>query len=393
MYRIGLDYRPLEPDFRAHAGRGTGRYTSELVNQLLSFQDLEFKFSFFKSKDLQYSKLERKFIDSLPFGKRTIESQFFYPRLFRKFEADFLHFFCHTDASAFCAKPYFVTVLDLIPQKFPHLYNAANRNLRFKFARYLETYAIKKAAGILAISEATAKDVEEMLGYPRERIIITPLAVSESFAPLAGTEEEVLRQKQTLKESFEFGRDESFLLYVGGIDPRKNVLFMVDVFAKVKEHFGSIKPLKLLMVGRYEHDDQYPLLRSKIAELGLTNDVKLCGFVADEILPQYYQMSDLMLFPSLYEGFGLPVLEAMASGCPVVAGNNSSLPEVVGATGSLLPDNDLDSWSREVIAIVENSQRTNQMRIDGLAQASKFSWESCALKTIEGYRWFAKKYI
>ncbi|MCC6933507.1 MAG: glycosyltransferase family 4 protein [Deltaproteobacteria bacterium] len=388
MKRIGLDGRALESNFKAHASRGTGRYVQEVLKQLLDYSDEEFNFGLFRSADLQLSDGQEGILEKLPYGRRTVENQLFSPAKLNKLPFDVLHFFSHCDAPAWFVKPYMLTVLDLIPLKFPEMYRAQKPSWRFNMARWLENKAAKHAQGIFTISESTARDLVEILDYPPQKVQVTYLAVDEQFRPLASTVEERRFKQGQLKRQLGYAELESMLLYVGGIDPRKNVSFLIELFAAfLQTHRGACNP-KLVIVGRIEADDQYPLLLAKIKECQVEESVKLVGYVPDEQLYAYYQAADVFIFPSLYEGFGLPVLEAMACGTPVLAGNNSSLPEVMGPESLRLNDNDLAEWHKALSATIEKVEMHAHLSEIGLRQAQQFSWEKTADSMITGYKRF-----
>lgn len=391
---VGLDLRPTEEGFKAHAGRGTGRYAFELTRELSRIQAeegaaLKLQLKQLGSDDLNLSDKDLSISKKLPFGRRTFESQLLYPNRIKRAGVDLVHFFSHGDAPAFSSVPQVVTVLDVIPLRFPELYRAKKANLRFRFARYLEYAAITRAIGLVAISECTKRDVVSYLGVDPDKVVVTPLGVGSEFTPrgksLGVWPAEINKKKNKLK----LPENRPLLLYVGGIDPRKNVPFLLDVFHEVlKSHEGS-KPC-LVLAGRHENDDQYPALVEKISRLGLENDIVQLGFVPDEELSSLYHVADAFLFPSLYEGFGFPVLEAMACGTPVVAGDNSSIPEVVGNCAELVPDNDLDSWTRSVLGLLSSSELRLRLSRDGIQRAAMFTWERTARETYAAYQKFLR---
>ncbi|MCB0323686.1 MAG: glycosyltransferase family 4 protein [Bdellovibrionales bacterium] len=392
MLRVLLDLRPTEPGFKAHAGRGTGRYTSELSARLLRLAegDPSIEIIGLKSSMVERPAWEERVVNLLPAGKRTFESQVLYPNRVAAVGADIVHFFSHGDAPARAVVPQIVTVLDLIPLRFPDLYRADKPNLRFQFARWMEHQAIRCSTGVLAISEATKRDCVELLGLRAEDIVVTPLAVSDQL--LRSAAYEASRRDLIALQRGRLGlpQDRPLLLYIGGIDPRKNVLFLLDVFADVLAQWRPDTPRPLLLLGgAYEQDDQYPKLVARQRALGLQEHVRLLGYVPDDSLAALYQSADLFLFPSLYEGFGLPVLEALACGTPVVAGDNSSLPEVVGGAGMLLADNDQRLWVTTVLELLSAPEELTRLSDVGIRRARLFSWERTSEATLAAYHHFA----
>lgn len=390
---IALDLRPTEAGFKAHAGRGTGRYTEELVRHLFKLASGDDSCTLVPLHSGQFAPAswERRLTELLPFGRLTFESQVLYPRRAARSNADLVHFFAHGDASARPVIPQIVTVLDLIPLKFPELYKSDKPNWRFRFARWLEYQSICRASGIIAISEATKRDVVSLLGVPPEKVIVTPLAVSGDFPARPMQREARQGEAAVLRTQLGIPAGRPILLYVGGIDPRKNVLFLLDVLhGLLAERQPGHRPL-LVLAGRIENDDQYPSLCRAIERNGLADDVYLTGFVPDDRLSALYRAADLFVFPSLYEGFGLPVLEAMASGCPVAAGRNSSIPEVSGEAGTLLPDKDTGAWVRALRELLEHPEKRDAYSHAGLVQARRFSWAATAEATLEAYHWFYER--
>ena len=393
MLRVGLDLRPTEEGFKAHFGRGTGRYTAELVKRLIARNpaDTGCQLVPLSGRELCGTALEQRIIKSLPLAKVTIETQVFLPRRLRRLPVDMLHFFSHGDAPAFSSKPYLTTVLDLIPLRFPELYKADKPTWRFHLARMLELRAIRQSAGILAISKATKRDLIEILNLKPDDVFVTPLAVGGEFSPLAAEGAELAALRRRLRAGFGLPEDRPVLVYVGGIDPRKNVHFMLEVFAEILRAGGAGSRPLLAISGRHEADRGYPRLLAAIENMGLKADVRLLGFVPDEKLPELYQTADLTLFPSLYEGFGFPVLESMACGTPVAAARNSSVPEVTGEEYPLLRDNDRVQWVEEIRSLLASPERLADLRQAGIRRAGEFSWEKTASLTLSAYQYFARR--
>ena len=391
MFRIGIDVRGTEAGFKAHFGRGTGRYGEELLKSLTAVAPKYPDISLVPlgAEALAPTGILEQTFSRMPVGRQTLTTQFVLPRSISRTDCNLLHFLSHGDAPARSPIPYIVTVLDLIPLRFSDLYRADKPNWRFKLARGLENRAITQATGILAISECTKRDLVELLHVPAEKVIVTPLAVSKQFVgrPL---DDELPEYKKQKRAEFGLDTDRPLLLYVGGIDPRKNVSFLLEVFAKVQHQLLGPKPL-LVLGGAHEKDDQFPILQAKIKELGIADSVKWLGFVPEQKLVALYHSASLFLFPSLYEGFGFPVLEAMACGVPVLAGDNSSIPEVAGSAAHLLPDNNIPAWVGAIKTVLEHPLYQLDLSLRGVRQAKAFSWEQTARKTFEAYKAFLKE--
>lgn len=379
--RVGLDLRPTEEGFKAHYGRGTGRYTAELTAALrATAREVGIDLQECSTVRLGAGETERRLYAMLPYGRHTVEQQFLLPRRIDRLNFDLFHFFAHVDAPSRLRTPYVVTVLDLIPLKFAELYKAGKPDWRFRLARRLELRAVERASGIIAISEATKRDLVDLLGINPEKIVVTPLAAGARFRPLEAP-------RESLRQRFGLPEDRPLLLYVGGIDARKNVPFLVEVFARAAET-GLKRPV-LALAGRYENDDKYPQLLDAIRRCGVENDVRLLGFVSEQDLPALYCAADVFVFPSLYEGFGLPVLEAMSCGTPVIAADNSSLPEVVGSAGLLVSAGNAEAWLAALSDIFKTPGRRKELAASGSRQAARFSWQRTAELTCEAYLRFA----
>lgn len=391
MLKIGLDARGTEPGFKSHFGRGLGRYAEELLKVIgplgeKSFPDISIKALY--SSDLNASAYEKKLIEKLPFGKQTIETQAFLPRRIKKLGLDLIHFIAHVDATARCSVPYLVGVADLIPLKFSEMYKADKLNWGFYLARFLEKQSIYQAKGIISISEATKRDLVEILQINPDKVFVTHLGVSEEFK--ARDLSNWKQKAEEVKKKYDISVERPIIFYAGGIDARKNIPFMLSVLDRII-YQSEINPKPIfVMVGKYEGDSNYPKLIQKIQELGLERDVKLLGFLSMQEMIEVFQASTLKVFPSIYEGFGLPVLEAMACGLPVVSGNNSSIPEVAGDAAILLNDNDEKQWVSTILALLQNENKLRELSEKGIKQSQKFTWTKTAHATLEAYQYFTK---
>lgn len=393
--------RATDPGFKAHAGRGTGRYASKLaesLNRRVGFStqttenflprhsdDKHLSLELLGSDRLRLKSWQNSLVERLPFGKQTCANQIFMPQVFRSSGVDGIHFIAHGDAPVFCGVPYAVTVLDLIPLRFPDLYAADNPGWRFRLARYLELRAICGARGFISISECTKRDMVELLNIDPQDIFVTPLAVDSSFTARPLTLDGMCDEKSLLRKRFDIDKDNLVLLYLGGIDPRKNCKFLLEVLKALREQdSGELNPI-LVLAGSYRKDLHYPGLLKRIEQLGLGSCVRELGYIEDQLLPDLYRMADVFVFASLYEGFGLPVLEAMASAVPVVVANNSSMPEVVRDAGFLLPEDDIEAWVRSIKEIAKSPELQLELGQKAMRRAGLFTWDRTAELTLEAY--------
>lgn len=263
-----------------------------------------------------------------------------------------------------------VTVFDLTFVLFPQ-YHPRYRVMVFKtfFHRSLEL-----ADKVIAISENTKQDLVDLMKVPEEKIAVTPLAASEIFKPVVA--QEASRVVSQYGATF---RD--YFLYVGTIEPRKNLVRLLKAF-EIFCSSHSRAPL-LVLVGRtgWLSGNFYRALESSPWK----KNIRLLGYVPETELPALYSGAIAMVYPSLYEGFGLPPLEAMACGTPVVTSNNSSLPEVTGDAAILVNPLEVNEIADALMRIVGDFSLQEQMRRKGLQRAKLFTWEETAKKTLGVY--------
>lgn len=392
MISVGLDLSALDPSFKSHACRGIGRYVSELRRSLEELEVADVTIGTFAHSDLRRDQLSDKIVSLLPCGQTSIRQHLVYPsRLHQGRLGDFslLHYPAHMDAPAWSSKPYVLTVLDLIPHVLKDLYRAHKPGWRYRAARLLEVRSIKQATLLLAISECTALDLQRVLGIPRERIVVTPLGVDDRFFIPGRIRESIgSERRREIRLKLGIPLERPIVLYVGGHDERKNIGNLVGIVGEARNHLiscGKAAPL-LVMAGRLSAPEERQRLETALRHHDMAKDTINLGYVGDEELGDLYTESTLFLFPTLYEGFGLPALEAMAAGLPVVGSSTSSIPEVVGEAGELFNPLSISEGARAVLAVLRDDVRARELSAKGIERASLFSWDRTARATIEGYR-------
>lgn len=288
------------------------------------------------------------------------------PRLLRRLRADRYH-------SAYILMPYapgvptLLTVYDLIPLLFPQQSTPRAR----LFIRLATRLALHAAARVIAISNATRRDYLVHFRVAPERIQTIPLAADPAFRPQTA--------EVTARVRAQYGLPDRYLLYLGSNKPHKNLVRLVEAW-------GMLQPQSLPLVIAGAWDPRYPAPRQRAEALGLGNSILWLGPVAEADLPAIYSNALLFTFPSLYEGFGLPVLEAMACGTPVVCSNASSLPEVVGDAALLADPLDTDALAAAIAHALRDESLRQELRARGLARARLFTWEATARQTLAAYR-------
>ena len=263
-----------------------------------------------------------------------------------------------------------ITVHDLAFLLYPHF-------LTKESARYYGhiDQAVRWTDHIISVSESTKRDTIQHLGVPEEKITVVHEAASSIFQPLDGAEaKEQVRNR--------FGVDGPYILFVSTIEPRKNVPSLLRALYQLVTCYKEDVRLVLAGGRGWLFEDAFAV----VDELELDDRVHFVGRVTSEDLLYLYNAAEMLAHPAFYEGFGLPPLEAMACGLPVVASNVASLPEVVGDAGQLIDPHDVDELTVSMWRVLNDSELREQMREKGLRQAGRFSWERAARETMEIYR-------
>ena len=264
-----------------------------------------------------------------------------------------------------------VTILDLTFMLLPEAFNRANR----LYLRWMVAFAAARADRVIAISEATRQDIITRLHVAPERVERIYCGVESRFHPMDNKQEtRALRQKWRLEDGF--------ILYLATIEPRKNLIRLIDAYAEIRRRRATKLPLVLAGGAGWGVD----LIARRAEETGLGDDIRFVGFVPEHEMPLWYNAADLFVYPSEYEGFGLPALEALACGTPVVASNRSSLPEVVGEAGVLVDPTDTGAMADAMQRVLEDERLQSRLSAAGPEQARPFTWRRMAEETLAVYR-------
>ena len=363
MARIGLDARMLDRT-------GIGTYLTELLPRLpgqLSEKDQLVIFGGAADRDRLRAHLrpadEVKTVSSRIYGP---EEQVTLPRAYAGARLDLLHA-AHYNQPLRMSPPMVLTINDLIPLVYPELPG----NIATKaYNRFLLTSAVRRAARLIAPSSHTAKDLAERLRVDQKRITVIPDAAGPQYRPEANEAAEhqwLLRLGITLP----------FLLYVGQWKPYKNVPLLIEAFKELPRD----RDLQLVIGGR--EDPRYPEVSKAVRS---DRRIRMPGWLPAEALPHLFRAAAVFVLPSLYEGFGLPVLEAMASGTPVVCSRVTSLPEVAGDAVQYWEPASGRAGLVEAIRAALEPETARRLRNAGPAQAARFSWDQTAARTVEVYR-------
>ncbi|RMD75570.1 MAG: glycosyltransferase family 1 protein [Chloroflexi bacterium] len=265
--------------------------------------------------------------------------------------------------------PTVITIHDLAFIRFPQTFRTYNR-IYLDLATRLSA---RRASRILAVSEHTKREVAGLLGISPERIVVTPNATRSHFRPFAA---DIIDQFRARK-----GLPARFILYVGTLEPRKNLTTLLEAFALVSRRVPAVP----LLIGGGKGWMYQPIF-ARLAQLNLQDRVKFVGYIPEEELPLWYAAATIFVFPSMYEGFGMPPLEAMACGTPVITSNTSSLPEVVGDAGLMVDPAAPAALADAMMQLLTDADLYAALRQRGLERARRFSWAETAAKTLAVYR-------
>ena len=363
MIRVGLDGRAF-----SSPAAGIRRYVNGLVGGLLAL-----------GEPIELVALGGK-VESLPPGISHVAEPTHLPsnagwtliglpRAARRGRVDLIHAPAYT-APFWSPAPVVLTIHDVSYARHPEWYPYRRDWLRRAFYRQ-SAYA---ASLVLTVSTFSATEIMEVYSIPQARIAVVPLGVDGAFSPAAESD----------LASLPAGVSEPFLLHVGDLHERRNLPVIVEALAAARQQFGALAALSLVLAGI---DRGVADALSEMADHAGMSDAVVClGAVSEERLRDLYHRAIALVYPSLYEGFGLPLLEAMASGTPVIASRAASIPEVVGAGGILLDPLDVRGWTEAMVEIVNDHHRRADLRAAGLRRAAQFTWERTARLTLDAYK-------
>jgi glycosyltransferase involved in cell wall biosynthesis len=299
------------------------------------------------------------------------------PLALRRHNVDVVHV-PHHEAPFFTPAKLVVTVHDCVHLMFPQEDSTRFQNYR----TYLRTKRVIEAAKhVFAVSKSTKEDLINIFRLPESKVSVVHNALDERFAFTHSPDE----RKHVLER---YQLKDPFVLYSGKIRPHKNLQRLIEAFAVLKSELvddDQYKNLKLIIIGDELSKHQY--LRLTVIRSGVQQDVRFFGFVPYHILRVFYQSAALFAFPSLYEGFGLPPLEAMANRTPVIASNTSSLPEVLEEAAVLVNPENVFDIARGMKTILADEALRQRLIQKGVQQVSKFSWKVAAEKVMETYHY------
>ena len=368
--KIGIDATALPPQ-----PVGAGNYIIQLVRSLAEVDTNDEIVVFVQERRqplfnlTSLSNITWEIVSDKNPAYRMVWEQITLPRIIQLAGVDLLHSLHYTrPANLPCASV--VTIHDMTFFLYPELHTHVKR---FFFPRAIRS-SVRRADALIAISESTRQDSIRILGIPPEKIHTVLLGVTEEFRII--TDHDLLSEIRK-----RYNLPELFILYVGLVEPRKNLPMLIDAF---KKFVDAGYQYDLVIVGRFGW--MYERVLRRIEELGLHHQVHFTGYVPQQDLPMVYNLASVSVYPTRYEGFGLPALESMACGTPVITTAISSLPEIVGDAGILIPSGDESALIHAMIEVLNNATLHQQLSIEGLKRAKQFTWQRTARETMKVYQ-------
>lgn len=380
--RIGIDAR-----FYGPLGKGLGRYTQEVVDKVImineSSSQLDLSFVIFLSPDnFDEFKTNNPRVEKVKLSFRwySLAEQLLFPFYIKKYKLDLIHF-PHFNVPILCPTKFVVTIHDLILTHFPTM-RATTKNLfiyRLKNLAYRLVLfsAVKRSSLILTVSDFTKQDILSLYKIKADKVLIS----YEGAADLKAENdiEFSLKNGDALMLD-ELKEADRFLLYVGSAYPHKNLENLIKLMRLLEQDNSDIK---LVLVGK--SDFFYERLKKEAHDLIESGRIIFAGYVPDAQLSKLYSRALAFIFPSLYEGFGLPPLEAMSHGCPVLSSDRSCLPEILGDSALYFNPEELEDIFGKIMRIAGDINLREKLISSGLERVKKYSWQECARITFNSY--------
>jgi len=381
--RIGIDAR-----FYGPVGKGLGRYTQEVVDNIIRINDDLSYVVFLSPENFDEFAADggdvKKIKVSCPWYSWS--EQIVFPFYLWREKLDLIHF-PHFNVPILTPGKFIVTIHDLILTHFPTIRATTRSRLVYRLKdlayRLVIFSALHRAQRIITVSRFTRDDIISRFRIKAEKIIVT----YEGVANLSKGRDSLFVAKLDSQEALaQYHIPHNFLLYVGNAYPHKNLEVLLRVFSRLHARQSE---LHLVLVGKIDYF--YERIQAVARSLNLwqsgnlNSPVIFSGYVADAQLEIFYAEARAYIFPSLYEGFGLPPLEAMAKGCPVASSDRASLPEILGEAALYFKPDDEDDMLNKIKVVLADDERRADLKQRGLAQVKKYNWWQCAYETLAVY--------
>ncbi|EDK35716.1 glycosyltransferase family 4 protein [Clostridium kluyveri] len=367
--RIGIDGRAA----KWYRGTGIGTYTYQLIkclnnidsiNNYLLFMPESFKNDIYLKKNFK--------LDNAPQSdKINFWEEINIPNIIKNNKIDLYHVPQNgvgLPINKNCR--FIITLHDVIPYRMPE--TVSNRYLKI-FSEYIPKI-VPLCDGIITVSNFSKKDIVKSFNYPENKIYVTHLASEDIYKPMDKRISRYVARKY-------YSITEDYILYVGGFSPRKNILGLIDSFSKLITSYK--KPLFLVIAGK--KGESYAIYKERTEKLNISDKVLFPGFISIEHLPYIYNAAELFVYPSFYEGFGLPPIEAMACGIPVITSNTTSLPEVVGKGALLINPLNKTNLCEAMLEVLSDNNLKNKLISYGIKRSSELNWKKTIKNTINIY--------
>lgn len=365
--KIGFDARAIN----LYNGTGIGTYTQNILKHILNLDKENFYHIYWWGENYSnFSKDNSKIILTSKRRKHFYE-EYYFPYNLSKENVDLYHVPQNgmgLSKNTSCKKV--VTVHDLIPYTMPE---TVGKGYLKKFLKNMPQL-IYDADAIITVSEYSKKDILRFFPIDEKKIFVTHLAADEKYKPLNKD-----KCNYILKNYYDI--DYPFILYIGGFSPRKNIKSLLISFSKIYKKLD--KDYKIVIVGANKNGSK--ILIDMAKKLNIESKVVFTGFVPENHLPILYNSCETFVYPSLYEGFGLPPLEAMCCGAPIITSNITSIPEVVGDGGLLIDPNDINEFSNALEKTLLDISFRYELQKKALKRSSLYSWENTARNTLKVY--------
>lgn len=370
MAHIGIDAR-----FYGSIGKGLGRYTQKLIENLEKIDQKNQYVVFLRQENFdEYQPQNKSFQKALAdYPWYSFSEQLFFPRLLRKYKFDFVHF-PHFNVPFTYRRKFILTIHDLILIHFPTLRGTTLNPFYYwiKYAAYKFVIwnAVRRAESIVAVSEFTKNDIITEYPWVKNKITVTHEACEE-------TRETSEKYSQLVLQKY--GIIKPYLLYVGNAYPHKNLERLVGAFEQILKKNSD---MQLVLVGK--EDFFYARLKEHVRNKNFQG-ILFLGFVPDQDLDALYRCSEMYVFPSLYEGFGLPPLESMARGAAVVSSDHACMKEILGDAAFYIDAKDPGKITQGILQVLDDENLKQKLIQKGYEQIKKYSWNKMAKETLQIY--------
>ncbi|WP_238906017.1 glycosyltransferase family 1 protein [Clostridium sp. YIM B02506] len=370
---IGIDGRAA----KWYRGTGIGTYTYQLIYNL-NLVDKINDYSLFLPNNSNLDNLNSnfKFINTVHDTQENFWEEVSLPNILKDENLDIYHvpqngvgLPNNLDSSSI------ITLHDIIPLRMPE--TVSDRYLKI-FNNDMKKI-IDGVQGIITVSNFSKDDISKEFNYPKDKIFVTHLAAENIYKPM-----DKIKCKKFLRSNYSI--DSNFILYVGGFSPRKNITGLIEAFSLLKGIYTQ--DLKLVIVGK--QGISYEKYKNRAIELGIEDQVIFPGFIPLEHMPVFYNACETLVYPSFYEGFGLPPLEAMACGTPVIASNCTSIPEILGNSALLINPKDVYAIMNAMYSILTNIDLKIKLTVEGIERNKIYNWNKTALDTLSAYKFINK---